>query len=384
MTTNRLCSTHFIMVCVASLLLLTSLYMLFPVAPLEMADRLGLSVGDTGFMFLALTAGMLIGGPFHAYIIDAYRRRSVCAFSFIGVLLSTAAYAIADTLPMLLMLCLLQGVFVGLGTAAGITLAIDITSTGLRSYGNLAFSWMIRLGMLLGITIGVLLYQWYSFELIQIVSIAVGLVGVLLILQVYVPFRAPIVTHLCSLDRYFLPRGWIPALNLAFIAFIPGLLIPVYHSYTYGIDILGSEVPFYAFVTLAFPLAIAFHHYVWNNRSVESVTTGLVMILLSMILIENISTLLAAILLGFGLGLVTPEFLMMFVHLSEHCQRCTANMTHFIAWEVGLTTGIALSCKLNSTMPHAELISYGRMSAFVALIFFLFLTRPYFNNRSGE
>ena len=33
----------------------------------------------------------------------------------------------------------------------------------------------------------------------------------------------------------------------------------------------------------------------------------------------------AAVLMGLGLGLVTPEFLMMFVKLSQHCQRGTAN-----------------------------------------------------------
>lgn len=44
----------------------------------------------------------------------------------------------------------------------------------------------------------------------------------------------------------------------------------------------------------------------------------------------------AAVLMGLGLGLVTPEFLMMFVKLSQHCQRGTANTTHLLAWELGV------------------------------------------------
>ena len=51
-----------------------------------------------------------------------------------------------------------------------------------------------------------------------------------------------------------------------------------------------------------------------------------------------------SILLGLGLGLVMPEFLVMFVKLSHHCQRGTANTTHLLASEVGFASGIAVAC----------------------------------------
>ena len=68
---NRLCTAQFMRVCIANLLLFISLYMLFPVIPLEMSQRLGLSIADTGKLFLVLTAGMLVVGPFSAYLVDA-------------------------------------------------------------------------------------------------------------------------------------------------------------------------------------------------------------------------------------------------------------------------------------------------------------------------
>jgi hypothetical protein len=114
------------------------------------------------------------------------------------------------------------------------------------------------------------------------------------------------------------------------------------------------------------------------------VVTGLVMIIVSVFLIDVFPSYVSAVLLGFGLGLVTPEFLMMFVHISEHCQRCTANMTHFLAWETGLTAGIALSCRWNMILPHSELMFYGRISAVAALAFFLLFTVPYFKKYSVE
>ena len=32
---------------------------------------------------------------------------------------------------------------------------------------------------------------------------------------------------LCSLDRFLLPRAWVPALNMLLIAFVPGVLLPL-------------------------------------------------------------------------------------------------------------------------------------------------------------
>ena len=55
---NRLWTIHFIRICIANFLLFISLYMLFPVVPAEMADRLGAPVSQTGAMFLLLTLGM--------------------------------------------------------------------------------------------------------------------------------------------------------------------------------------------------------------------------------------------------------------------------------------------------------------------------------------
>lgn len=98
-----------------------------------------------------------------------------------------------------------------MATTAGITLAIDITGTHLRSSGNVAFAWAARIGMLVGIALGVVIYQWYDFHILLYVSVICGLVGVFFVSRVYVPFRAPIVTRLCSSDRFLLPRGWLPS-----------------------------------------------------------------------------------------------------------------------------------------------------------------------------
>ncbi len=379
---NLLWSIQFMRVCIANLLLFVSLYMLFPVSALEMSEKLGISMAETGKMFLVFTAGMLLVGPFHAYMVDAFNRKYVCIFSFLGMIAVTGAYYFVSTYPQLLILSAFQGALVGLGTMAGITLAIDITNTTLRSYGNVTFSWMVRFGMLIGAALGVWLYQWYSFKLLLLVSVSIGLVGLFFISRVYVPFRAPIMTCLCSTDRFVLLRGWVPAINLMLIAFIPGLLLPIFHHSSCQVDVLGYGLPFFAFVVLGFPFALVLYRLFFkNDKFLIAVISGLILMLLSILLIKVAPSYISPFLLGVGLGLVAPEFLMVFVKLSEHCQRATANMTHFFSWQIGITCGIVVACQLQATHEVAHLCGWARAITIASLFFFLAVTYPYFKKK---
>ena len=376
---NKPSSIHFMRVCIANFLFFVSLYMLFPVSPLEMAERLDLPVSQTGLMFLMLTLGMFLIGPFHAYLIDAYKRKRVCLFSFLGMLLTIFAYYFVDTYPQLLALCTLQGVFVGMGTVASITLSIDTIQSGMRSYGNITFSWILRMGMYIGAALGVWLYQWYSYDKLILVSIITGFVGLFFIARLYVPFRAPLVTCFCSTDRFILVRGWLPAINLMGIAFVPGLLLPVFHHHSCNIELLSIDFPFYTFVALGFPLALFLYRLCFNNdKSYMAITTGLILMLLSLLLFDMIPDYIPPFLLGLGLGLVSPEFLMVFIKLSQHCQRGTVLTTHFLAWQTGITAGIAVTCHL---LDHATLslaLTWGRITIVASLLFFLLITYQYF------
>ena len=200
----KLWTVHFMRICVANLLLFISLYVLFPVLPIEMSERLGLPVTETGVIFLFFTLGMFLIGPFHAYLVDAYKRKNVCLFSFALMVAATVGYAFVTNITELILLSTVQGLAFGIATTAGITLAIDITNSTLRSAGNVSFSWIARLGMILGIILGVWFDQHYAFKTLLTVSVTTGALGILTVAGVYVPFRAPFVTKLYSFDRFLL------------------------------------------------------------------------------------------------------------------------------------------------------------------------------------
>lgn len=76
----KLWTVHFMRICIANLLLFISLYVIFPVLYIEMKDRLGVPVAQTGVAFLIFKLGMFRIGPFQDYHVDAYKRKTVCVF----------------------------------------------------------------------------------------------------------------------------------------------------------------------------------------------------------------------------------------------------------------------------------------------------------------
>ena len=345
-----------------------------------MADRLGVPAAQTGVIFLFFTLGMFLIGPFHAYLVDAYKRKYVCMFAAALMVVATIGYAFVTNLTELILLSTVQGLAFGIGTTAGITLAIDITNSTLRSAGNVSFSWTARLGMLFGIILGVWLYQSQSFQNLLTVSVITGAVGILMLSGVYVPFRAPIVTKLYSFDRFLLLRGWVPAINLILITFVPGLLIPMVHPFLndFVLGNMGIPVPFFIGTALGYIASLFFAClFFFKEKTLRLVIIGIGLEMVAMSLLNtDLSIGISSVLLGLGLGLTMPEFLMIFVKLSHHCQRGTANTTHLLASEVGISLGIATACYME--LDTDKMLHTGQMVASIALLFFVLVTYPYY------
>ena len=223
--------------------------------------------------------------------------------------------------------------------------------------------------MILGIILGVWFDQHYAFKTLLTVSVTTGALGILTVAGVYVPFRAPFVTKLYSFDRFLLLRGWVPAINLILITFIPGLLIPLVHPSLNDIVLgdTGVSMPFFAGVGMGYLASLVIARLFIRRQRQMCIRDRLK---------AGYSSGISSVLLGLGLGLIMPEFLVMFVKLSHHCQRGTANTTHLLAGEVGITLGIAVACYMDTDTD--QMFYIGQIVASVALLFFVLITYPYY------
>lgn len=278
-----------------------------------MMGQLSVSASQAGSAYLVFAAFMLAVGPFHAYLGDAYKRKSVLQFSLLIMLVAMLGYAFVRSYAGMLLLAAVQGACFGLTATAGITVAIDITTSARRSAGNLVYAWASRMGMLVGVGVGALLFRLYDFRTVVYAAVGTGLLCLYFASRVYVAFRAPIGTPLCNLDRFLLPRGWLPAINLLLAAFVAGVLLP---------------------------LLVGGHEYI-------PIVALAVLVLL------------------------TIPFTRMFVKLSHHCQRSTANTTCHLAMDLGVLLGLSAACRfmgLHLYSPDGMILCIATEIAVVALL----------------
>lgn len=316
---DKLMTLNFWRICTANLLFFVSVHMLFPLLPFEMGRQLNISAGQAGGLFLVFAAAMFVIGPFHAYLVDEYKRKHVLLLSMLVTLVATLGYAFVDSYVKLLLLASVQGACFGLAVTAGITVSIDIISSTCRSAGNTFYAWAARLGMLAGAVAGICVYRSYGFRMLTYLSAAVSLLGMLFASRVYVAFRAPIGMRLCNIDRFLLPRAWIMALNMSLMAFVPGLLLPLM--------ITGNYWALAALALLAF---------------------------------------------------ITIPLIKMFIKLSCHCQRGTANTTCYLSVETGFLIGIAVGCLL---MNEAQIYRAASIAVLLAVCFFILLAYPSYKKK---
>ena len=190
--------------------------------------------------------------------------------------------------------------------------------------------------------------------------------AVILILLVHFPFRAPDDhVSMVSLDRFFLPHGFILFINLMLITIATGLLLSLSH-----------EVRFYAMMMVGFLLAILAQRFVFRQAELKSeVVSGLILMTAAVLMLltrsQDIVAFVSPLFIGFGLGIIGSRFLLFFIKLSRHCQRGTSQSTYMLGWESGLAIGIGLGYAVCQTEPRFVLLS-ALVLILAALLFYQF------------
>ena len=314
--TESLLTADFLRMCVAHFLLFASLFLLLPWLPVVLKQQLDVQLGQGVWLYAAFAAGMMGVGPFHAHLGDVYRRKNLFLLPAIGMAAAEVGYGYAEQWSYCCLLALVQGACFALALVGDLTVAIDITHSLRRTAGNLTYAWIGRMGMMVGCCVGGWLLQYLGFRQLTLVAAAAMGLGCLLGMRVYLPFHAPIGVPVATLDRFLLPRAWLPAIGVFLLAAAVGQLIPLL--------LTGDYCP----------------------------------------------------LLGLGLLAVgVIPFVRLFVRLSHHCQRGTANASCYLSLDMGVLLGLALSYRqLDAVTIHQSALRWG----VVALLFLLLAAYPYY------
>ena len=345
---------------IANFLLAMSVYILIPTLPVWMMSCQSMSFFETGVAFGAFGVGLFLFGVFTSFLVQRYRRNMVCIWAIavlmacVGLLYYFDVYqGVEDSFVFVLLQRLLFGASFGLAQMVlSSTLIIDTCESYQRTEANHSASWFSRFALSSGPIAGLMLYPAMGFSTVLLVAGGCALLAIILILLVHFPFRAPD-DHIpmVSLDRFFLPHGFILFANLMLITIAAGLLLSLFH-----------DVRFYAMMMVGFLLAIIAQRFVFRQAELKSeVVSGLILMAAAVLMLltrsQDIVTFVSPLFVGFGLGIIGSRFLLFFIKLSRHCQRGTSQSTYMLGWESGLAIGIGLGYAVCQAEPHLVLLS---------------------------
>ncbi len=373
----KLWHREFWMLVIANLLLTMSVYVLIPVLPQWLLQTENFSTEEVGLSMGAFGLGLYLLGSQCSWLVQRYRRNVVCMWAVLALALDVALLWYIDGLRsefvefwIILLHRLLLGAAFGLAQMVlSSTLIIDTCESYQRTEANHSAAWFSRFALSLGPLTGLLVYHYWGFDKVLLISIGCAMFCVLLIRNVSFPFRAPEEgVHVASLDRFFLPYGYVLFINLLLVSTVMGLLLS-----------LHLPVIFYGLMMAGFLLALLAQRFVFRDAELKSeVVSGLILTLAALlILLGYPNSPIAPVLVGLAIGIIGARFLLFFIKLSRHCKRGTSQSTFFLAWETGLALGMTLGFTAFSQQ-HDELLYAGLAFTVVALLMYIFYTHTWF------
>lgn len=330
----KLWTKNMVLLSFSNFLLYTSLYILLPVLPLWIVRQWYCSYAEAGAAIAVFGLAMFLPGPFNSYLIDTFKRKSVCFITMLLFVAASLLYPYVASIGLIALIRAVQGgLFSVITMTTGSTLVIDVTASRRRTDANIAFAWAGRFGMLAGLILGIYIYPYWDFTYVIYACVGLGALAMILIPGVKVPFRAPLNPPLFSLDRFLLPRTLWPGINMMMISFIFGILIA--HIY--------NEL-FYICILIGLILALALSRTMLSHVSARSeVELGEAALMGGLLLLGFFNGLtnsyIAGVLIGLGIGLSVSRFFVKMISLPMHCERGTGNNTYQLLWEVGILGG---------------------------------------------
>jgi hypothetical protein len=329
--------------------------------------------------------GLFLFGCFCNYLVQRYRRNKVCVISiFLMTACISALYYIHGLssqyveVRVILLQRLLLGATYGLAQMVlSSTLIIDASESFQRTEANHSSAWFSRLALSIGPMVGIVLFNYVSFDAVLLASMFAALASAALIMTVVIPFRTPDESvHVISCDRFYLPQGLVLFVNLFIISFVIGMLLS-----------LGLSDRFYAMMMAGFLLALLAQRFVFRDAELKSeVITGLILLIAAVLMMYTrpipVVWYLVPVFLGLSIGIVCSRFLLFFIKLSRHCQRGTSQSTYMLGWESGLALGLGVGYACFDDPDLMLLVSLALLA--IALLMYNYYTHKWFLNHKNR
>lgn len=386
---EKLWNREFCKVMTGNFLLFFSFYILTPLLPLYLDAQFS---ADKDMMGLVLSgyvvAGLLIR-PFSGFIVDMFDRKKVLMFCFFFFFIFFTGYIGAGTLLMFALIRTMHGLPFGAVTVANSTMAIDVSPASRRNEGIGYYGLSSNLAMAFAPSIGVWIYHATgNFHLLFWIALVTSFVGLIAVSSIKVRCKAPVAKkRTISLDRFFLTRGWVLAINMLSFGICWGILSN--YVAIYGTEVLGiTDGTGLFFMILSCGLIasrIQGTKALAKGKIVENAAIGVILMAVGYVLFasvqQNWAYYLSAAFIGLGNGHMSPAFFNMFIKMARNDQRGTANSSVLTSWDLGMGLGIVLGGFLLEYISYSAAFGCAAIMQVASTIYFFVFSRRSYRNR---
>lgn len=376
----------FILVFIANLLLFFAFYMLIPVLPQYLLEKMDTSGSVAGIVLALYTISALLIRPFSGFLVDMFSRKPLYLICYGFFCFIFAGYVVAGTLVLFILMRILHGLAFGMSTVSGSTVAVDIMTSERRGEGIGYYGMASSIAMATGPVFGLWIHGHYSYDalfLTAFLSSFIGLICIFLIkpikkMKLEADAKQPI-----SLDRFVLVKA-LPCVALLFLTGVGyGAVLNYVGLFSDMVDYKADAGVFFIILSIGIFLTRIFSSKLINKGKIVMLTKlGSIFLLLAFILFaicsNSITYYLTAFLLGIGYGYINPVFQTMFINLAEHNQRGTANATYFTFWDMGIGIGTVIGGVVIEKLNFGWLYAICSVAILLGIIYFSIYSASYY------
>lgn len=386
---EKLWNANYIKVMTTNFLLYFAFYLLTPLLPLYLSETFGATKDTIGIVLSGYTVAALIVRPFCGYVVDSFSRKKVLMLCLSGFAVIFAGYIAAGTILMFAICRTLHGGPFGAVTVANSTCAIDVLPSSRRNEGIGLYGLSNNFAMAIAPSIGIYLHNMVdSYMILFWIAFVVAISAVLIAWTIRLPEKDIIRNkEKLSLDRFFLTRAWLLAINIAMFGFCWGVLSNYLAIYSKEVlSITGGTGTYFALLSMGlFSSRLQGRKALSQGKLTQNAAEGMLISLVGFTLFvaipHPVAYYLSAILIGLGNGHLYPAFLNMFVHVARHDQRGTANSSILTGWDLGFGIGCLLGGIVAEHFGYTATFWMVAAENALSVILFFLASRQFFERR---
>ena len=378
----------FTLLTLSNFLMCCAYYSLISTLPVYISNELHSPESMVGLVMASYVIAAILIRPFCGFSLDKFGRKSIFLVSLLIYALTFNGYLFATSILMMIVFRFLHGLTWGLTTTSNSTIAGDIIPEGKRGQGFGYFGVSTTGGMALGPMIGTIIFQHGGYTAMFLAGCLISFVSMGLAAAIHYPaYYQPKATLEFKWKNLVETKTIIPSINLLIIMLTYGGLISFVALFGHKIGIKNPSGFF-----LIYALGIISSRFAIGKALDRNGPRRIIIICLSLLIIgfpllalcQNQSGFyVAALVLGFGNGVVFPTFQTMTNNMVPSSRRGAASSTLFISVDIGMGLGMILTGVISQffSIQSAFLVCSG-IAASGLVLFLTFTLNHYSSHRN--